>query len=169
MVPPSFVDHGPKLRLLKVTKSGPEAKKRPTERPNGRLPENRSYPSGYGGLTIPLSWFFGRKSIFCSHPPISLLPLWLNTKTTTFSCCSCCWASTRGGVQEPKRSDFYDFHCIAWHRRVLHGIALYVMVSHSFHVLSYGIAWYCIVSYGIALLASARGLYLARHLYLLYL
>ena len=151
MVPPSFVDHGPKLRLLKVTKSGPEAKKRPTERPNGRLPENRSYPSGYGGLTIPLSWFFGRKSIFCSHPPISLLPLWLNTKTTTFSCCSCCWASTRGGGCKSQKDLIFmisivlpgivgycmELLCMLWYRivsmfyrMVLHGIVLYLMVLH---------------------------------------
>ena len=62
-----------------------------------------------------------------------------------------------GGLEEPvfglqmaQKSDFYAFHCIAWHRMVLHGIALYLMVSHSFHVVSYGIAWYCIISYGIA-------------------
>ena len=45
------------------------------------------------------------------------------------------------------------FYCIAWHRMVLHGIALYFMVLHSFAchcIVLYGIAWYCIISYGIA-------------------
>ena len=53
---------------------------------------------------------------------------------------------------------------------VLHGISLYLMVSHSFHVIPlyrmvlHGIVLYLTVLHGIALLASARGLYLARHL-----
>ena len=60
---------------------------------------------------------------------------------------------------------------------VLHGISLYCMVLHSiawccivlycislYHIKSYDIARYCIVP----LLASARGLYLARHLFTLY-
>ena len=57
---------------------------------------------------------------------------------------------------------------------VLHGIALYLMVSHSFHVIPlyhmvlHGIVLYLTVLHGIALLASARGLYLARHLSTLY-
>ena len=59
---------------------------------------------------------------------------------------------------------------------VLHGISLYCMVLHGiarccivwygialYRIKSYGIAWYCIVP----LLASARGLYLARHLFTL--
>ena len=36
---------------------------------------------------------------------------------------------------------------------ILHGIDLYLMVSHSFAchcIVSYGIVWYCIISYGIA-------------------
>ena len=82
-----------------------------------------------------------------------------------------------GGLEEPvfglqmaRKSDFYAFHCIAWHRMVLHGIALYLMVSHSFHVIPlyrmvlHGIVLYLTVLHGIALLASARGLYLARYL-----
>ena len=55
---------------------------------------------------------------------------------------------------------------------VLRGIALYLMVSHSFHVdrmVLHGIVLYLTVLHGIALLASARGLYLARHLSTLYL
>ena len=69
-----------------------------------------------------------------------------------------------------RKSDFYAFHCIAWHRMVLHGIALYLMVSHSFHVIPlnhmvlHGIVLYLTVLHGIAMLASARGLYLARDL-----
>ena len=71
-------------------------------------------------------------------------------------------------------------HCILWYwivsygiALVLHGISLYCMVLHGiarccivlygialYHINSYDIAWYCIVP----LLASARGLYLARHL-----
>ena len=53
-------------------------------------------------------------------------------------CCSCCWASSRGAARAhfcPKiarKSDFYAFHCIAWHCMVLHGIALYLMVPHIF-------------------------------------
>ena len=51
-----------------------------------------------------------------------------------------------GGIVRapPPKSDFYAFHCIAWHRMVLHGIALYLMVSHSFHVVSvlHGIVLY---------------------------
>ena len=53
---------------------------------------------------------------------------------------------------------------------VLHGISLYLMVSHSFHVIPlyrmvlHGIVLYLTVLHGIALLGSARGLYLARHL-----
>ena len=86
-----------------------------------------------------------------------------------------------GGLQEPFfgpkmawKSDFYAFHCIAWHRMVLHGISLYLMVSHSFHVIPlyrmvlHGIVLYLTVLHGIALLGSARGLYLARHLSTLY-
>ena len=73
-------------------------------------------------------------------------------------------------AQKNKKSDFYAFHCIAWHRIVLHGIALYLMVSHSFHVdrmVLHGIVLYLTVLHGIALLASAHGLYLARHLSIL--
>ena len=72
--------------------------------------------------------------------------------------------------QDPKKSDFYAFYCIAWHCMVLHGIALYLMVSHSFHVIPlyrmvlHGIVLYLTILHGIALLVSARGLYLARHL-----
>ena len=55
---------------------------------------------------------------------------------------------------------------------VLHGIALYLMVSHSFHVIPlyrmvwHGIVLYLTVLHGIALMGSARGL--ARHLSTLY-
>ena len=52
-----------------------------------------------------------------------------------------------------RKSDFYAFHCISWHRMVMHGYALYLMVLHSFAchcIVLYGIAWYCIISYGIA-------------------
>ena len=84
-------------------------------------------------------------------------------------------AGPKNAVFGPKsnmaqKSDFYAFHCIAWHRMVLHGIALYLMVSHSFHVIPlyrmalHGIVLYLTVLHGIALLGSARGLYLARHL-----
>ena len=75
------------------------------------------------------------------------------------------------GPKKNQKYDFYAFHCIAWHRIVLHGIALYLMVSHSFHVdrmVLHGIVLYLTVLHGIALLASARGLYLARHLSTLY-
>ena len=53
---------------------------------------------------------------------------------------------------------------------VLHGIALYPMISHSVHVIPlylmvfHGIVLYLTVLHGIALLGLARGLYLARHL-----
>ena len=69
-----------------------------------------------------------------------------------------------------QKSDFYAFHCIAWHRMVLPGIALYFMVLRSFHVIPlnrmvlHGIELYLTVLHGIALLGPARGLYLARHL-----
>ena len=59
---------------------------------------------------------------------------------------------------------------LSMHRMVLHGIALYLMVSHSFHVIPlyhmvlHGIVLYLTVLHGIRLLGSARGLYLARHL-----
>ena len=56
-----------------------------------------------------------------------------------------------GGLQEPifgpkmaRKSDFYAFHCISWHRMVMQGYALYLMVLHSF-------ACNCIVVYGIVL------------------
>ena len=64
---------------------------------------------------------------------------------------------------------------IAWHRMVLHGIALYLMVSHSFHVIPlyrmvlHGIVLYLTVLHGIALLASAPVLYLARYLSTLFI
>ena len=50
-----------------------------------------------------------------------------------------------------------------WYCMVLHGIARCCIVLYGIAlncIKSYGIAWYCIVP----LLASARGLYLARHL-----
>ena len=43
-------------------------------------------------------------------------------------------------------------HCISWHRMILHGIELYLMVLHC-------ILWYCIVSYGIALVLYGISLY----------
>ena len=52
---------------------------------------------------------------------------------------------------------------IAWYCMVLHGIARCCIVLYGialYRIKFYGIAWYCIVP----LLASARGLYLARHL-----
>ena len=79
----------------------------------------------------------------------------------------CCFGPKSKMAQ---KSDFYAFHCIAWHRMVLHGIALYLMVSHSFHVIPlyrmvlHGIVLYLTVLHGIALLASACGLYPTRHL-----
>ena len=39
----------------------------------------------------------------------------------------------------------------AWHRMVLHGIALHLMILHSLAchcIVSYGVAWYCIVGFG---------------------
>ena len=189
-------------------------------------------------------FFFGHKSIFCPHPPISSLPSWPDTKKTTFLCCSCCWASSWGAARAhfwPKNSpkirffyatpikslffglrrtwlneiitstypevtlDTFSFPeggrlaarqavvwpqlpkmalfgtknayysivshgivwycmvllCILWYCIVLHVIALYRMVF-------YGIVLYLTVLHGIALLASARRLYLARHLSTLY-
>ena len=47
--------------------------------------------------------------------------------------------------------------CILWYRIVFMSIVWYCMVL-------YYILRYCMVLHGIALLASARGLYLARHL-----
>ena len=44
------------------------------------------------------------------------------------------------------------FHCIAWHRMILHGIELYLMALHY-------ILWYWIVSYGIALVLHGISLY----------
>ena len=55
----------------------------------------------------PKSGFFGQKSIFCPHPPISLLPSWPDTKKTTFLCRSCCWTSSWGAARAhfwPKNS-----------------------------------------------------------------
>ena len=43
------------------------------------------------------SVFFGQKSIFCPHPPISSLPSWPDTKK--FLCRSCCWASSWGAAR----------------------------------------------------------------------
>ena len=48
----------------------------------------------------------------------------------------------------------------AWNWILSYGIALYLIVLHWYCMVLHGIAWYCIVP----LLASARGLYLARHL-----
>ena len=61
---------------------------------------------------------------------------------------------------------------IAWHRIVLHGIALYLMVSHSFHVdrmvlhgivlyltVLHGIAWYCIVGFGARAVSRKTAIY----------
>ena len=66
-----------------------------------------------------------------------------------------------------------ELNCILWYcivsygiALVLHGIARCCIVLYGialYHINSYGIAWYCIVP----LLASARGLYLARHLFTL--
>ena len=52
--------------------------------------------------------------------------------------------------------------CILWYRIVFMSIVWYCMVL-------YYILRYCMVLHGIALLASARGLYLARHLTTLYI
>ena len=55
----------------------------------------------------PKSVFFGQKSIFCPHPPISSLPSWPDTKKTTFLCRSCCSASSWGAARAyfwPKNS-----------------------------------------------------------------
>ena len=53
-------------------------------------------------------------------------------------------------IKNAKICQVQNYPARARHRMVLHGIALYLMVSHSFHVVSHGIAWYCIISYGIA-------------------
>ena len=61
---------------------------------------------------------------------------------------------------------FIVLHTIALYHIVLLDIALYCMVTHCIVLnltVLHGIAWYCIVP----LLASARGLYIARHLYTL--
>ena len=50
------------------------------------------------GLFGPKSAVFGPKSFFCANPPILLLPSWRDTKKTTFSCSSCCWACSWGGA-----------------------------------------------------------------------
>ena len=50
------------------------------------------------GLFGPKSAVFGPKSFFCANPPILLLPSWQDTKKTTFSCSSCCWACSWGGA-----------------------------------------------------------------------
>ena len=63
---------------------------------------------------------------------------------------------------------------------VLHGIALYVMVSHSFHVIplyhmvmhgivlhiSYGIAWYCIVGFGARAVSRKTPIYFIIYIYI---
>ena len=57
---------------------------------------------------------------------------------------------------------------IAWHRMILHGIALYLVwyriVFMLYRMVLHGIVLYLTVLHGITLLASARGLYLVRHL-----
>ena len=62
-----------------------------------------------------------------------------------------------------------SLHCIVY--MVLHGIVLYLTVLHCcivVYMVLHGIVLYLTVLHGIALLASARGLYLARHLSTLY-
>ena len=68
-----------------------------------------------------------------------------------------------GGCSAQK---WFPLYCIAWHRMVLHGIALYLIVLHSFQysMVLNGIVLYIPVLHGTALLASACGLYLPRHL-----
>ena len=56
--------------------------------------------------------------------------------------------------------------CILWYRIVLHGIALYIVW---YCMVLHGTVLYLTVLHSIALLASARGLYLARHLSSLYI
>ena len=101
-------------------------------------------------LLVPGGLFFGRKSFFCAYPPISLPPSWLDTKKTTFLCCSCCWASSR----EVARAQKIWFLCFPLYCMVLYGTAcncLVLMVQLSFHVVSwyfmllYCILWYCMV------------------------
>ena len=178
----------------------------------------------------PKSGFFGQKSIFCPHPPISLLPSWPDTKKTTFLCRSCCWASSWGAARahfwhknSPKIRFFYATpikslffglrqtwlneiitstypevtldtfsfpeggrlaarQAVIWPQ--LPKMALFGTKNAYYSIVSHGIVWYCMilhcilwycivlhvialyrmVLHGIVLLASARGLYLARHL-----
>ena len=178
----------------------------------------------------PKSGFFGQKSIFCPHPPISSLPSWPDTKKTTFLCRSCCWTSSWGAARAhfwPKNSPKIRFFCAtpikslffglrrtwlneiitstypevtldtfsfpeggrlaAWQAVVwpqLPKMALFGTKNAYYSIVSHGIVWYCMVLlcilwycivlhvialyrmvlHGIVLLASARGLYLARHL-----
>ena len=178
----------------------------------------------------PKSGFFGQKSIFCPHPPISSLPSWPDTKKTTFLCRSCCWTSSWGAARAhfwPKNSpkirffyatpikslffglrrtwlneiitstypevtlDTFSFpeggrlaarQAVVWPQ--LPKMALFGTKNAYYSIVSHGIVWYCMVLLcilwycivlhvialyrmvlqGIVLLASARGLYLARHL-----
>ena len=59
-------------------------------------------------------------------------------------------------------------HCILLCHMVLHGIVLYCIVLHCialYRMVSYVTLWYPIPLHAFALLASARGLRLARRLY----
>ena len=63
-----------------------------------------------------------------------------------------------------------SLHCIVY--MVLHGIVLYLTVLHCcivVYMVLHGIVLYLTVLHGIALLASARRLYLARHLSTLFI
>ena len=70
----------------------------------------------------PKTLFFGCKSIFCATPPIFSSPSWLNTRKTTFLCCSRCWASS-GRLQEPILGPKIWFLCFPLYCMVLYGTA----------------------------------------------
>ena len=65
--PPSFVNHGPKLRVLiiaighwpkmaKIQAGGQKTARQAAKPPPTRKPKLSRVTSGYGGLMIPLSW-----------------------------------------------------------------------------------------------------------------
>ena len=63
-----------------------------------------------------------------------------------------------------------DFHCIACLCMVLHGIALYLMVSHifmSFHCIVW-YCWYCIVGFGARAVSRKTPIYfiISYHIYI---